>query len=326
MRVFNFDPGDYRDLYSEQGWVHIRNGVSPEFLEVLRDFALRQFVEHKVEGKAIGGTKEQALYEFPEAVDFPGELFDVIAEVAGLNRGGMTLSERHIKAYDHDAPPNPIAHKDRFASQVSVGLSIDIPADSYLVLYPHADVSVNPYNVSAQLLESLEPHERPEVVLADAPEIRIHDRPGDVVMFPGSAVWHLRRNAANATNLYLKMNDFNSDPLGEDPFTEPRERRTQDWLASANGYLPRLVPMLARRLDVVARQSSRDGQEVLLAHVWEQPPVVLSAREWEILHAIDGARSVAELVHRLASGMGAPEALEMDIRRLAARGVIELVS
>ncbi|MDQ3933772.1 MAG: hypothetical protein M3340_03980 [Actinomycetota bacterium] len=316
MKIFNFDPADYSDHYEKHGWVHVPGGIDPEFLAYLQDFTARRFREQHVEGKAIGGAKEQALFEFPAETDFPGELFDSIAAVAGLNREGMTLSERHIKAYDSDAPDFPVAHKDRFASQVSVGLSIDIPEDSYLVLYPHTDVSVNPYNVSPQLLQSLEPHERPEVVLKDAPEIQIDDQPGDVVMFPGSAVWHLRRHAANATNLYLKMNDFNSDPLGEDPATEERQRRTLELLASANGSTPSLVPVLARRLDVVARQVSRDGQEVLQAHVWEEAPVVLSQAEWDLVHAIDGRRSLAEL------GGGA---VEPAVRRLAQRGVIELV-
>jgi hypothetical protein len=316
MKIFNFDPADYADQYARTGWVHIPGGIDPEFLAHLKDFTARRFAEQHVEGKAIGGAKEQALFEFPAETDFPGELFDSIAAVAGLNREGMTLSERHIKAYDADAPEFPVAHKDRFASQVSVGLSIDIPDESYLVLYPHTDVSVNPYNVSPQWLASLDPHERPEVVLKDAPEIRIDDQPGDVVMFPGSAVWHLRRFAANATNLYLKMNDFNSDPLGEDPSTEPRAKRTLELLASSNGHLPSLLPMLARRLDVVARQRSRDGQEVLQAHLWDQQPVVLSQVEWDVIHAIDGSKSVAEL---------GVDGAEDAIRRLGERGVIELV-
>ncbi|HEX8053660.1 MAG TPA: hypothetical protein VF517_11775 [Thermoleophilaceae bacterium] len=317
MKIFAFDPADYRDQYEKHGWVHIPGGIDPEFLAHLQEYTRSRFSEKHVEGKAIGGAKEQALFDFPAETEFPGELFDSIAHVAGLNREGMTLSERHIKAYDSDAPDFPVAHKDRFASQVSVGLSIDIPEDSYLVLYPHTDVSVNPYNVSPQLLASLEPHERPEVVLADAPEIRIDDKPGDVVMFPGSAVWHLRRHAANATNLYLKMNDFNSDPLGEDPSTEERTRRTLELIASANGHTPQLVPVLSRRLDVVARQRSRDGQEVLQAHVWEEMPVVLNQVEWDVLHAIDGQRSVAELA-------GSDEA-RAAVQRLAQRGVIELV-
>ncbi|MEA2472932.1 MAG: hypothetical protein QOE06_847 [Thermoleophilaceae bacterium] len=321
MKIFNFDPADHAARYARTGWVHIPGGIDPEFLAHLKDFTQRRFREQHVEGKAIGGAKEQALFEFPEDTDFPGELFDSVAAVAGLDRPGMTLSERHIKAYDSDAPDFPVAHKDRFASQVSVGLSIDIPDDSYLVLYPHTDVSVNPYNVSPQLLASLEPHQRPEVVLADAPEIRIDDKPGDVVMFAGSATWHLRRFAANATNLYLKMNDFNSDPLGEDPSTEPRQRRTLELLASSNGHTPRLVPVLARRLDVVARQRSRDGQEVLHAHVWEETPVVLSQVEWDLVHAIDGSRSLEQL----AEVAGGAEAADAAIRRLAQRGVIELV-
>jgi hypothetical protein len=313
MKIFDFDPADYREQYEKHGWVHIPGGIDAEFLAYLQDFTAKRFQEQHVEGKAIGGAKEQALFEFPAETDFPGELFDSIAAVAGLNREGMTLSERHIKAYDADAPADPVPHKDRFASQVSVGLSIDIPQGSRLFLYPDTDVSVNPYNVSPQFLASLEPHQRPEVTLKDAPCIEIEDRPGDVGMFRGSAMWHGRRNGANATNLYLKMNDFNSDPLGEDPFTEERQRRTLELLASANGSAPQLRPVLARRLDVLARQISRDGQEVLQAHLWEEGPVVVSQTEWDLLHAMDGRRSVAEL----GADAGA-------IERLARRGVIEL--
>ena len=316
MKIFSFDPADHADRYAKEGYVHIPGGIDPEFLAHLQDYTAKRFQEKHVQGKAIGGAKEQALFDFPAETEFPGELFDSVAAVAGLNREGMTLSERHIKAYDEDAPDYPVAHKDRFASQVSVGLSIDITEGSYLVLYPHTDVSVNPYNVSPQLLASLEPHERPEVVLKDAPEIRIEDKPGDVVMFRGSAMWHLRRFASNVTNLYLKMNDFNSDPLGEDPQTEPRAQRTLELLASANGSLPSLKPILSRRLDVVARQQSRDGTEVLQAHVWEQEPVVLSQAEWDVLHSIDGTRTVADL--------GGDSAMAA-IHRLAQRGVIELV-
>jgi hypothetical protein len=151
-------------------------------------------------------------------------------------------------------------------------------------------------------------------VLKGAPCVEIEDRPGDVGMFRGSAMWHGRRHGANATNLYLKMNDFNSDPLGEDPFTEERQRRTLELLASSNGHTPGVVPVLARRFDVFARQFSRDGQEVLQAHVWEEAPVVLTQRQWDLLHAIDGRRTLAELGD-----------VEADVRRLAERGVIELV-
>jgi hypothetical protein len=104
MKVFDFDPADYADHYAEHGWVHIKNGQSPEFHAALENFVDTEFGANKVEGATIGGQKQQALYEFPSETDFPGELFDSVAQVCGLNRETMTLSERHIKAYNDDVP------------------------------------------------------------------------------------------------------------------------------------------------------------------------------------------------------------------------------
>jgi hypothetical protein len=322
MQMFAFDPADYRERYAEKGWVHVQGGVTPEFLGVLQAFTREQFGAHAVEGKAIGGTKSQALFECPPGADFPGELFDVIAELCGLQRETMTLSERHIKAYDRDAPARPSAHKDRYASQVSVGLSIDIPKGSHLVLYPEDDVWINPYNVSAALPQSLEPHEHPDVALENARGIEIHDSEGDVVLFRGSAMWHLRRNAANTTNLYLKMNDFNCDPLGEDPNTPVRRERTLAAVRNGRAGLGPLVPVLSRRLDLLSRQYTRDWQEVLEASVWDEPPVRLSALAWDILQAIDGRESVNLLAGRF--GNHSRDVVEAELLRLAERGVIEL--
>src|SRR5215210_4638682 len=102
MNVFDFDPAQFRDQYAQQGWIHIRDGIDRELLDALRDFASGSFDSHLVEGRAIGGAKAQAAYEFPPEVAFPDHLFDVVAEVSGLQRDAMTLSERHIKAYDDD--------------------------------------------------------------------------------------------------------------------------------------------------------------------------------------------------------------------------------
>lgn len=328
MKIFSFDPADYVEEYRAKEFVHIKNGISEEFYEVLRDFADRSFGEHKVEGRAIGGKKEQSLYEFPESVDFPGELFDVVATVAGLNRSTMTLSERHIKAYDPDADPEPPAHKDRYASQVSMGLSIDIPADSRLVLYPFDYREVNPFNVSAALRNSLEPDQLPEVILKTARAVEIDDSARDVMMFAGSAMWHLRRRAAGAINLYLKMNDFNSDPLGEDPSTSERRARTLELLADGTGDgVATLVPVLGRRFDTVARQYTRNAwQPVLQADVWGEEPFGVTEPQFEILQAVDGERSVSRLSDDLASDGRDPEAVRRDLRRLAERGALELLT
>lgn len=311
MRIFSFDPADYREQYDTQGWVHVQGGVDPEFLAHLQDFARSKFDSHQVEGRGIGGSKSQAVFEFPEEVNFPGEMFDVIAGVAGCDRAGMTLSERHIKSYDADAPADPRPHKDRLSSLVSVGLSIDIPEGSYLELYPNDDVWVNPLNVSGSLLGALPEDRQPEVTLAGATPVRIEDRAGDVMLFPGSAVWHLRRNAASAKNLYLKFNDFGSDPLGEDPMTE--ELRTRTLAALENGGIGSLTAVPSRKFDVIRRLTTRVPEvRVLEAEVWDAPPVPLTEEEAAVVEGLNGGRPVSELDEQI-------------VRRLASSGVLDLI-
>jgi hypothetical protein len=315
VKVFDFDSAEYRERYREQGWIHVPGGVDPEFLAEITSYTQRSFGDHVV---TAGGAKSDALYEFPPAVEFPDHLFDVVADVAGLDRATMTLSERHIKAYDADAAPNPTAHKDRLASQASVGLSISVPDDSYLVLYPTADRSANPSNASSALLERLPPERHPDVLLRDAEQVRIHDAPGDVVMFEGSTMWHLRRNSANTVNLYLKFNDFGSDPLGEDPATPRRRDRTA--AALAGGELDDRVPALARQMDRVTREYTRPGwRDNLLAGVWNQRPLPLSESQFELLQRIDGSRRVRELAGELDG------TVVRDVRELARHGVIDLL-
>jgi hypothetical protein len=323
MRMFAFDPGDHRVDYRDHGWVHIRNGLTPEFHAALREFVERRARERRVEGVAVYGEKQQALFEFPPEADFPGELFDAICAVTGLNRPTMTLSERHIKAYDADANPEPPAHKDRYASQVSVGLSIDIPADSELVLYPFDDVSVNPFNISAAYRQSLDPDERPERRLVGAQEVVMDDSGGDVVMFPGHSVWHLRRRSAGAVNLYLKFNDFNSDPLGEDPTTAERHERTLALLADG-ADLGRAVPVLGRRMDGLAQHYTRDWHELRQVVVWDPDPVpvLLTDAQFRLVRAVDGKRDVQALAKELGVGM---DELTDDVRRLALRAALDLL-
>jgi hypothetical protein len=323
VRIFVFDPADYRDVYAREGWVHIPKGISPEFLAALREFVERSLREHHVEGTSIAGSKDQSLFEFPDDTDFPGELFDVIALMCGLNRATMTLSERHVKAYHDDTPPEQVPHKDRFASQVSVGLSIDIPAESRLVLYPHDDVSENPYNISGALPNSLPPEQRPESIATSAREVEVDDAAGDVVAFRGSAIWHGRRRAAGAVNLYLKMNDFGSDPLGEDPTTASRRQATVSALENG-AELDSLVPVLSRRLDYFSRSYTRDiWREVLQAHVFDQTPLQLSSQDFELLRALDGERPAGALIDELGGDRGEGQS---RLRHLASSEVIDLLS
>jgi hypothetical protein len=327
MRIFGFDPADYRERYAEQGWVHIPGGVDPDFLAVLREFVERRD-SHHVEGTGIGGKKDQALYEFPPETDFPGELFDTIAALCGLNRDTMTLSERHLKVYNDDAPPEVPAHKDRFASLVSVGLAIEIPTESRLLLYPNHDRGPNPYNVSGSLRDSLEADQLPEVVLRDAQPVEIDDDAGDVVMFPGSDVWHVRRNQASARNLYLKFNDFDCDPLGEDPTTPERRARTLQSIELSDEELARQVPVQGRRLDCLTRQYTRDGgPEVMWANVWDEPPVVLSPVELEVVRSARYGLDLAAMAEQVAGADGHARAdVLAGVRRLGRRAVLDLIA
>jgi hypothetical protein len=327
VRIFSFDPAQYRERYAEQGWVHIPGGVDPDFLVALREFVERR-ASHHVEGTGIGGKKDQALYEFPAETDFPGELFDTIASVCGLDRATMTLSERHLKVYDDDAPPDVPAHKDRFASLVSVGLSIDIPAESRLLLYPDHDRGPNPYNVSGALRESLEPDQLPEVILRDAAPVEIDDAGGDVVMFPGSDVWHVRRNQAGARNLYLKFNDFDCDPLGEDPTTPERREQTLRSAELSDEELATRVAVQGRRLDCLTRQYSRNGgPEVVWANVWEEQPAVLSPIEVAIVRTARYGVGLGSLADEVAGGDGHDRGdVLAAVRRLGRRGVLDLIA
>ena len=327
MKAFQFDPAEFRQLYADQGWVHIPSGVDPQFLDAMRKFVARSLGAQKVEGPGIGGKgrKDQAVFEFPDSEEVPSEVFDVIAALSGLDRSTLTLSERHVNAYYSDAEPEPTAHKDRHSSQISVGLTIESPAESRVALYPLDDRGENPFNVSFALLDSLPADRQPDEVLRGAHAVEIDDSPGDVIAFPGSSVWHLRRRPAGAVILYLKMNDFGSDPLGEDPTTPARRRATLEALEeSSDGRLLDLVPVLARRLDTITERYLRDGWRRLIeAEVWQQKPVPLS--EWELgfLREIDGRRTLGGLLGELGSSQ---EDATLDrVRELALREVIDLV-
>jgi hypothetical protein len=323
MKVFSFDPAEHRDRFLSQGWVHIKNGVTPEFVEVMRSFVARELNEERLRQFALEGKKGQGRFEFPDEVDFPGELYDAISTVCGLDRETIALSERHINAYNNDARPDPAPHKDRDASKVSVGLCIE-PADSEVVIYPGASRELNPFVSAATYYESLPDDQKPEVVLTPDQEVTIRDEPGDVVMFYGSAIWHLRRRSAGSVNLYLKFNDFDYDPLGEDPTTLERQARTRELLATG-GERAGAVAKLSRQLEQLTHQFSRNQLEVRQAKLWGRKPVSLDEAEFQILQSLNGGRDVSTLAKGLKSS-GLDSATVADrVRRLAEHGVVDLV-
>lgn len=216
MNLFDIDLDAAGALFARQGWLHLPGAVTPTFLE-----HARQVIAAELAGSpdTVGGNaanKEQFRFDFDDLWSAQAEIFAVFAAVTGRSPADLTLSERHVNAYRPDADPDPVPHKDRRASQVTVGLSIDVPPGSHLVLWPSCERDENPYESAAELYSALGPERRPEQALRGAPAIIVHDHPGDVVVFAGSTTWHCRRRAAGTTNLFFKMNDFGDDPLLED--------------------------------------------------------------------------------------------------------------
>lgn len=326
MRIFDFELADYSQQYAEQEWVHVKGGMAPEFLEYLRAFVVSRLTVAKLDSFAIKGKKEQALFAFPPEARFPDEIFDVTAAVCGLRRETMTLSERHIQIYEDNADPEPVAHKDRFPSQVSIGFSVDIPERSRLVLYPYDHRETNPFNSAAALQRHLQPYEQPEVVLQGARAVELADQPGDVVMFPGSTTWHLRRNSASAVNLYVKVNDFDCDPLGEDPLTPIRRERTLELIKRRDpDELAGSSPRISRRLNYLGSQLARaDAPETFHASLYGSDPMGINPVQQALIRAADGVRTLGSLVEELAASNGHSAAtITQDALTLLERGILD---
>ena len=53
MNVFTFDPAEYRDQFLSQGWIVIKNGASPEFVDHVRAFVEREIGSDSFDDFAI---------------------------------------------------------------------------------------------------------------------------------------------------------------------------------------------------------------------------------------------------------------------------------
>ena len=317
--MFRFAASDYATQFAERGYVHIASGLTKEFHELLAVQVERE--ANRLKDWAIG-NKQQSLYDFPDGSDYYQQFMETIGTVCGLEPKTLTLSERHVKVYEPDANPNPQAHKDRYASEISVGFSVTVPVGSRLVLYPHDELWVNPYNTWARLRASLTEDQMPERRLASAKRVVIEDKPGDVVIFRGNSIWHLRENPASTTNLYLKLNSFNCDPLGEDPHTAGVRSRTLALLENPDETLKSLVPLVGRRVDYFTQHFSRDWQPAHEVVFWGERALKVNAYEMNALKTLDWKKSVGNVLS-IVNGKSEAEGLSA-IRRLASEGVIDL--
>lgn len=303
--------------------MHVPHGVEPRFLDHLRGIGVEAAAQQRMSHAGHRGEKDQYLYDPPFAADVVRQLFEMVASLCGLDARKLTLSERHINCYELDADPSPTPHKDRLASQITVGVSIDIPAYSCLALYPFDDRSVNHYMLSSDLRASLDPDELPEVILDPARAVEIHDRPGDVMVFAGSSMWHLRKNAAGAVNLYLKCNDFECDPLAEDLATVDRRASTSSVLQAGDPRrLGDAIPALSRSFEWIGELTGRDDERRWYLKLWGEQLIPISAPDRAVIRSIDGYTRW-EVIRKEIGGDGA--ALDLRLRRLAMRRTIDLL-
>jgi hypothetical protein len=216
VRLFDFPAAPARAAFEAQGYVHLPGAVTPEFLAHARELIAATLAATP---ETVGGNAANKVQFRLDFADLPGvqeEVFATFGPLAGKDPRDLTLSERHVNMYRDHADPDPVPHKDRRASQVTIGLAIDIADGSHLVLWPETDRAENLCESAAEHYAGLAPDAKPEQVLRGAPEVAVFDAPGDVVVFHGSRTWHCRRSSAGTTNLFFKLNDFGDDPLGED--------------------------------------------------------------------------------------------------------------
>ena len=322
-KMFAFDPASYADAFAARGYVHIVEGLTQEFYDRLVRYTDESSSKNRLKDFALGG-KEQTLYEFLEP-DHYDELRQTVATICGLDATSLLVAERHIKAYEAHAEPYPLAHKDRFGSEVAVGFSIYVPEGSTLVLYPEYDVGANPFNSTAELRSSFRPHTAPEPGLKTARRVEVRDKPRDVMMFTGSAMWHLREHAAGTTVLYLKLNTYNCDTLGEDLHSAEIRQRTLDVLGSPPSALAESIAVVARKVDYVHRRYNRNWNAVLGIVIFGEPHTTLSEAEFEALRAMNGRRTIADIAEHMRRAGHAEDARQI-IRRLAERGIVDLLA
>lgn len=330
MAFFQFDPAAYAAEYARTGYVHVKAGVSREFVQYALQLA-QDLMGADADLKAwkFAGKKMQFLFDFPpgdQARDWRA-MKDAVSALSGLDRTRLTLCERHIKVYDANAPEAPPPHKDRVASEVAVGFPLVIAEGSHLAIYPDRHTDPNRFATTELHRRSLDPEALPERLLAGIAPVKIDLQPGDVVLFRGSSLYHERMKPAKSIVLYLKFNALRLDPLGEDPSTQQQREASLERLAtSSDEALLELALEASPRLDRVTRLYSRLAwSEILQAQVWGEKEFCISERELALIKAADGARPVAQLLDSLGCEPGEVPGALAAIRRLVRLQALELV-
>lgn len=217
--IFNCDPGVYREQLLKDGYVHLKGILTDSFVDYIKAFYKKAM--HDAEGETsdwrITGKKRQFVFEFPSeaaALEFRAGL----ARLTGMDEDKVTFSERHLKVYETSANPWPAPHKDRAASQFSIGLPVDLPEGSSVCVFPGMNRGPNEEE-RAVFMSDGDRTDFCDLYKTDEAVI-LNEKVGDIVAFYGSSIFHERVRSGGTAVLYIKMNGDGRDPLGENPFSK----------------------------------------------------------------------------------------------------------
>jgi len=220
--VFTRDLKAYRKQFESDGYVLLKDILAPEFLAYLKDFLIKSRSGDVAEyGRwRIGGKKHQFLFDFPSQAHARA-FRSGIAALTGMTEDQITVSERHLKQYEEDAPDYPAPHKDRGASKISIGLPIHLGPGTSVCVFPTLDRSPNPSERAVFMTPADHPglaqiYESPDALL-------LNEEIGDMIVFLGSTIYHERIRPRGTAVLYIKVNDEGFDPIGENIYAPAKE-------------------------------------------------------------------------------------------------------
>lgn len=215
---FKYDLTPFKAELHTNGYVHLKDVLSDAFVEELKEFNGKAMSLAAEENKSVQvkGKKRQFVFGFSS--DETALAFrNGIACLTSMDEDRITISERHLKVYDAQADPWPSPHKDRCASQISIGLPIVLSEGSTVAVFPTLDLSENP-NDKAMFISDSE-HINSQQAYIEHEAVLLNESVGDLILFNGSSIFHERVNAAGTSVLYIKINDKGDDPLGENIYT-----------------------------------------------------------------------------------------------------------
>ncbi len=211
---FKSDLSVYHSQLQRDGYILLKDIVSERFMAALQDFLERSRSGAVAEYGTwrIGGKKHQFLFDFPSSA-MAKEFRAGIAALTGLRAETFTISERHLKQYEGDAPDYPAPHKDRGASKYSIGLPIHLGPETSVCVFPTLDRTPNGAERAVFMTE--QDHPGLEGIYHSPDALPLNEELGDMVVFLGSSIYHERIRPRGTAVLYIKVNDEGFDPLGE---------------------------------------------------------------------------------------------------------------